>query len=554
MKNSALLIAVICFLSCISNAQTPDWLWAKSAGGTKSDFANSVSVDALGYKYIAGSFNSPTITFGSFTLVNADNTGYSDDIFLVKYDVSGNVIWAKNTNGLNAGEANSVAVDASGNIYLTGSFSSPDITFGSTVLTNSGNGSPDIFLAKYNSNGNVLWAKSAGGSGDDISYSVAVDSSGNAYVAGVFSSSSIIFGSDTLTNENNSDDDIFLTKYDFAGNVLWAKSFGGSSMDQTTSVAVDVSGNIYVAGGFTSSTISFGPDTLTNAGYYDIFLAKFDANGIVLWAKSAGGTDGDFAGSVEADTSGNIYIYGEFYSKTIIFGSDTLTNIDSTCITTDIFLTKYDPYGNVLWAKSAGGSGNDLACSVAVDVTGNTYLAGAIANTIIIGPDTLINEGGSDIFLAKFNINGIDLWAKRAGGIDNDLARSVAVDVTGNVYLTGYFQSPVIPFSSTTLINSDNSGFSADIFIAKLGTSSGINELGNSIDVTVFPNPAGNFIETETPPHSVINIFNIEGQLIRTIQANNTKSTVDISALTAGMYIIKVVTVKGIAVRKFVKQ
>jgi hypothetical protein len=225
MKKSILLFAVIsslCFLSTISYAQTPNWTWAKTAGGTSDDYSFSVAMDASGNTYVAGTFVSSTITFGTYTLTNAGIC----DMFVAKYDANGNVLWAKSEGGTAADEALSVAVDASGNIYMAGYFESPTITFGSYTLINTTTGSNlgDISLTKYDANGNVLWAKSAGGTQGDIAYSIAVDASGNTYMTGYFYSPILTIGSYTLTNAGI--DDAFLAKYDANGNVLWAESAG----------------------------------------------------------------------------------------------------------------------------------------------------------------------------------------------------------------------------------------------------------------------------------------------------------------------------------------
>ncbi|MFA5782356.1 MAG: SBBP repeat-containing protein, partial [Bacteroidales bacterium] len=465
MKKAILIFAAIsflCFLSKISYAQTPDWLWAKSAEGMGSDYAYSIAVDASGNTYVAGYFNSPTLSFGSDTLTNTSTGGSGYDVFLAKYDANGNVLWTKSASGTIDDYAYSVAVDDSGNIYVAGFFESSTLSFGSTTLTNAGD--CNIFLAKYDANGIVLWAKSAGGTYYDWAPSVAVDDSGNAYLTGCFYSPTITFGFTILTNAGSSD--IFLAKYDANGNILWAKSAGGTDEEVAYSVAVDASGNTYLAGYFESLTLTFGSDTLTNVDRWDMFLAKYDATGNVLWAKSAGGTSYDVAYSVAVDTSGNTYVAGYFSSFTISFGSTTLTNVSVGYA--DIFLVKYDASGNVLWAKSAGGASEDEATSVSVDASGNTYLAGYFwSPTITFGSTTLTNvnvNNYTDIFLAKYDANGNVLWAKSAGGTNYDEAYSVAVDTPGNTYVAGWFYSPTLIFGSTTLTNAG--GY--DMFLAKL--------------------------------------------------------------------------------------
>lgn len=192
------LIFVIAILN--SNAQSPNWQWAKNAGGASLDYAYSVATDVNGNTYVAGGFQSSSITFGTATLANAGG-GSVSDMFIVKYDATGNVLWAKSAGGTSADDAYSIITDASGNVYVVGYFQSSSITFGSTTLTNAG--AYDMFIVKYDASGNVLWAKSAGGTNHDAANSVITDASGNVYVAGYFQSSSITFGSATLTNVGN---------------------------------------------------------------------------------------------------------------------------------------------------------------------------------------------------------------------------------------------------------------------------------------------------------------------------------------------------------------
>jgi hypothetical protein len=554
------------------NAQAPAWQWAKNAGGMLDDQANSVAVDGSGNSYVAGYFDSQTITFGSTTLTNA-NTDSTGDIFLAKYNASGSVIWAKNAGGTGDDGASSVAADGSGNIYVTGSFTSPTITFGSITLTNAGSSTNDLFLAKYDASGNIIWAKSAGGAGDDGASSVAMDNSGNIYVAGGFTSPTITFGSTTLTIVGTGD--IFLVKYDANGNVLWAKNAGGiinnsNYNNAATSVAIDASGNSYVAGYFSSPTITFGSTTLTNTNTdtldynSDIFLAKYDANGNVIWAKKAGGSgdEDDDANSVAVDGSGNAYVVGFFDSNTITFDTTTLTNTGNF----DIFLVKYDANGNVIWAKGADSSGDDgLTFSVAVDGSGNSYVAGMFDSpSFTLGSNTLINAGDSNytfnMFLAKYDVNGNVLWAKSASetseGISDrvDEASSISVDASGNSYVAGSFESLTITFGSYTLTNADTTCRYVDIFVAKLGSNTGINEFTNSLNIVVYPNPATNSLTIESPQNGVIEITNIQGQLIKSFMATSNKTSIDVSAFPSGVYIIEVKTEKGIEVCKFVKE
>jgi hypothetical protein len=524
------------------------WLWAKSAGGTAAEAGNSVATDASGNAYVTGWFNSPTLTFGSHTLTNSGSG--LPDIFLAKYDTSGNVLWAKSAEGINEDIGYSVAVDASGNAYVSGYFISPTLTFGSDTLTNSGGDA--IFLAKYDASGNVLWAKSAGGTGGEVgySYSVAVDASGNAYLTGYFYSFTITFGYNTLTNAGY--DDIFLVKYDAGGNVLWAKSAGGTGYESGNSVAVDASGSAYVTGYYSSPSVIFGSDTLTNPGNGDIFLAKYDAGGNILWAKSAGGTGGGGGNSVAVDASGNAYVTGYYSSPAIIFGSDTLTNVGDY----DIFLAKYDAGGNVLWAKCAGGFINESGSSVTLDASGNAYVTGWFnSQTLTFGSDTLTNVDNGDIFLAKYDAGGNVLWAKSAGGNNVDIGQSAAMDASGNAYVTGWFNSQTLTFGLDTLTNTG----AADIFLAKIKSSSnlGFNEPTNTFGLSIYPNPAADKISIQTSGtayNSNLSIRNLNGQQLMQQEITDPTTTIDVSTLPSGIYLVKVIGENGVQVGKFVKQ
>src|ERR1035437_7007801 len=190
MKNIFLFAILLCV--CTSNCYSQNWLWAKSGkqtAGAGFDECNSVSADASGNVFITGTFFSPTLTFGSITLTNVNPSGSTSDVFIAKYDANGNVLWAKSVGG-EGDVCNSISADASGNVFITGWFSCSSITFGSTTLTNTGG--EDLFIAKYDAIGNVLWAKNAGGNSFfQHGYSVSADANGNVFVTGVFDSTTL---------------------------------------------------------------------------------------------------------------------------------------------------------------------------------------------------------------------------------------------------------------------------------------------------------------------------------------------------------------------------
>jgi hypothetical protein len=534
------VVILICFSGAIMKAQTPNWAWAKCAIDPSTDQANSVTTDVFGNVYITGNFGG-NIIFGSTTLSCSSYT----DIFLVKYDANGNVIWAKSAGGASNDVATSVTTDISGNIYITGSFNSLTISFGNTTLTNT-NGFSDIFIAKYDSSGNVIWAKSAGGSAADIANCITTDILNNVYIAGVFKSDTITFGTTFLLNTTADTNDIFFAKYDSSGNLLWAKSAGGTNNDYVTSIATDAFGNTYMIGNFLSPTITFESYTITNAGSSNIFLTKYDSAGNVVWVKSGVGTTSGLSNSVTINANQNIYVAGQF-GGSITFGSTTLISAGLE----DIFLTKYDTSGNVVWAKGFGSPAWEAANSVITDGAGNIYLAGAFDSTITFGTTTLaVDSIGKNIFLVKLDNSGNVLWAKSAGGNFalgcDDRPTSVISDSLGNVFVTGYFTGATINFGSIVLPN-DNSTFQ-NLFLAKIDGTTGINEISQfNNSILLSPNP---FTTTSTLTlqgtyhNPSLFIYNLLGQVVGTLHATalpNQQITIRRNNLPAGMYFYKLI-------------
>jgi len=505
-KTFLLFILALCSLALF--AQNEDWLWAKQAGGISGDKGYSIAVDAYGNSYITGYFRE-SATFGTTTLTSSSD--YGSDIFVAKMDINGNWLWAKQAGGTDYHGGYGIAVDANGNSYVTGYFSG-SATFGTTTLTSSGY--DDIFVAKLDSSANWLWAKQAGGTSSDIGYGIAVDAYGNSYVTGYFKSSSCSFGTITLTSSGY--EDIFVAKLDINGNWLWAKQAGGTSEDGGTSIAVDANGNSYVTGSFKESA-NFGTTTLTSSGSWDIFVAKIDHNGNWLWAKQAGGTDNDGGISIAVDDNGNSYVTGGFYGSSCSFS--TITLINSSIEYSDIFVAKIDYNGNWLWAKQAGGTGYDAGYGIAVDTNGNSYVTGEFDGSATFGTTTFTSSGGSDIFVAKLDSNGNWLWAKQAGGTDDDYGKGIAVDNNGNSYVTGYFWSSAT-FGTTTLTSSSDYG--SDIFVTKLGEVNSI-DLPDIISFngirSIYPNPFNPLTtidyEISMPADVKIEVYNNRGQLVR---------------------------------------
>lgn len=521
------MVAVLLFqiFNLEIQAQAPDFVWARQAGGTEGDAASRIAVDASGNSYVTGIFRG-IASFGTTDLTSSGNA----DIFIAKYDASGNVLWAKQAGGQDIDASKNIAVDNSGNSYITGEFQG-SATFGSITLNSSGN--YDAFIAKFDASGDVLWAKQSGGAGLEVGRGIAVDSSGNSYITGYFDGSAT-FDSTTLTSSGSYD--VFIAKYDATGNFQWAEGAGSSGEDFGRNVAIDGSGNSYITGTF-RGLASFGSTMVSSSGIEDIFIAKYDASGNVLWAKKAGGTNKDAASGIDVDDNGNSYITGEFQGNAT-FGSTMLT---STSFLPDIFIAKYDESGNVLWAKSAGGSNSDYGRNIEVDGSGKSFITGEFEGSASFGSTSLTTSGGVDIFIARYDDAGNALWATRAGGNLEDRAAGIALDGIGNTYISGYFIGEA-SFGNTTITSSGAS----DIYIAKLSTVTGIPNT-SGFHISTYPNPFGSFLTVTltTPDLATATLTDLLGrqvhrQVLIPEAAGATATLTPAHNLPSGAYLLRV--------------
>ncbi len=470
MRKIFLLLFFVIFSCFIGiSAPIPGWLWAKHTGGNGDDRSISMNRDASGNLYVTGVFHD-TIYFGNDTLMSA---GYAD-VFIGKYDSTGNPIWARSFGGSGNDGGMNITTDISGNVYITGGFNSDTMIVGGNMFMNGGNG--DVFIAKYDSLGTLLWIRTSGGTEQDYGAAVTTDLSGNSYLTGQFISLKIGFETDTLINTKTDIDsvssnvtaDIFIVKYDPNGHVVWAKKAGGFGDEWPTSVSNDAAGNFYVGGYFRSDTLVLGSTLLINPDTINLpemlFIIKYDPSGNIIWAKGTNGGSGQFLKSIYCDASSNFYITGLFGDTSVTFDAITLFVNGNN----DMFTVKYDSSGNVLWAKRAGGKDQDEGEFITTDAFGNVFVLGVFdSDTIIFENDTVFRTGpyllATDFFVVKYDLNGNVLWAKGGGSSFSEWSAGIAVDENGKVYLTGAFYEPTI-FGSDTLVNTGN----GDIFIACL--------------------------------------------------------------------------------------
>ncbi|WP_448528516.1 putative Ig domain-containing protein [Raineya sp.] len=484
--------------------------------------------------------------------------------------------WAGSSNVGNE-EGNAIAHDANNNVYVVGRFIGTLNFNGSSItVTASPNFNNNIFVAKYDANGNLLWAKRAGEGDDAQPWGVAV-SSDAVYVTGYFSgtmnfNTPAATGSNELTSAGGAD--AFLAKYDLNGNFQWARR-AGSTQNEASMSKVAVRGNdVYWLGTFLGTAnfntpAATGSNELTSAGGTDIFVAKYNNAGSLQWLRRAGGVFDEFPRGI-ATGIGGVYVVGDFYDSMNVNGSNTINasnagGCSSSC--SDGFLFRLDFSGGVQWTRRMGGGFADRTYDVKADEFGNVYVTGAffdVANfntPAATGSNELTSAGGWDIFVAAYDANsGNYQIGRRAGGSLDDVGQGIALGNNGKVFITGYFKSAIANFNtpsstgSNEITNSSGSG-TADMLVASFtyvnSTTMGFNwarsggstaddegraitySTGNErIWATGFYNGTATFSGQDTAPANLRDIFLVRYNECPNVTFNT--GTVPTSSLLVG--------------------
>jgi hypothetical protein len=385
------------------------------------------------------------------------------DIFLAKYNSSGSILWVKKAGGTGGDVGHAVASDASGNAYITGEFEKSS-TFGGVTI--SGHGYPnDVFVAKYNSSGSLLWVKKGGSWESDKGRGITAYG-GNVFVTGFFQNTADFDGKYISSAGGK---DIFFAKYDGNGVLQWLKRMGGSGSDEGLAITADNLGNIYVTGYF-SGTANFSGVSISSSGTHDIFIAKYTAEGVLQWVKKAGGGYSDFGRGIAADKYGRVFVTGVFRAYSNFGGINMSASGDG-----DAFIACYNSSGGVSWVKKGGGSSTDVSNAVTIDGASNVYISGYYGYGATFGSTYLSGVDKEEIFVASYTSTGAFRWAKKGGGYadeadsnsEQEAGLAVSADYSGNLYCSGDFRSNVV-LGTTTL----NKYAHNDIFVTRIGPSS----------------------------------------------------------------------------------
>ena len=482
MNKRILIGAVLCVSLMVNkNLQAQDHLyqWSIGQGYTSDDEALTMDVNNDGSVVIGGYFRN-TVDFDPGTGVENKTAVGGRDIFIQKLDSEGNLLWINNFGSSSDDEVISLETDVFGNVYATGYFGNTidfDPSAGEASLTSSG--AADIYVVKYDVDGNYEWAFSLGSGtfSNEFARKIALDSDGNVYVSG-YCRGTMDFdpGSGVAEYTAVGGVDVFVMKLDSDGNFIWMNGVGSTGNDE--SVGMDVSGdNVYVTG-YMSSSVDFNPsgtpEVLTSAGGWDVFIWKLDADGNHQWARNFGGTANEYCWSLEADNAGNISYTGTF-ENTVDFNPGVGTSELTSNGGSDIYLAKMSPDGDLIYAYNFGSAANDGGLGLSFDEYNSTYLTGYFTLSTDFdasaADNILTSEGGSDIFILKIDSLGNHIWAKRMGGSMDDGGIDSKINSEDELFVTGSFRSTADfdPSSGTEELTSLGQ---RDHFVVKLGECS----------------------------------------------------------------------------------
>jgi len=470
-----------------------NFIWAMALTGMVG--MRSIALDDSCNIYVSGSINDTSDMDpgpGTYYLTSA---GWSDICF-AKFDSSGNFNWAHHIGGISFDYSSTIMLGKGEGgrpeVYIAGSFGNATVDFdpgpGSFFLN--APGSYCMFVAKFSSSGDFLWAKAGGGYNSYITtMSFDPTASGAIYIAGTFTFTvDFDMGPGVLNLTAVGLSDIFVSKIDSVGNFIWAKQMGGSDFDEAYSIAVNTSGDVYTTGYFNTG-VDFDPGAgtynLTSNGGDDIFISKLNSSGNFIWAKAIGGFDFDNGSSIALGKTGSEdpYVTGTFVDTVDFDPGPGVFNLNADDIFGDIYIVRLDSAGNLVWAKQAG------------------------------GPNCLESSG------------------------------PIVLDVAGNAYTTGKFFGDTVMFGPITLFNT---GTNNEMYVARLDASvaTGMNEVSSAPGViNIFPNPFSSFTTLQSSTifkDATLTVYNIYGQQVKQLNHLNGQAiTFYRDELTSGMYFIQ---------------
>lgn len=495
----------------IFGKDTSQWFLPRKGGGAAHDEGRCIVADEAGNIFLAGTFGGNAV-FGSTSLTS---TG-GKDIFLAKYNHLGNLQWIQQIGGSLDDEVTGIGLDSIGNIFLSGSFRVMALFGGNQYFAQ---GESDAFLAKYSPTGILKWVQTGGGNFEDKALALYVVSDGSCFVTGYFQGNADFQGHNLISSGG---EDVFIARYNGAGVLDWIQQGGGLSPDRGHAVIYTIADEVVVTGIFQGNA-TFGNSSVTSAGDNDIFIARYDRYGNLLSLQSSGGIADDQPFGLDADEQNNIFISG-YFGATATFGGVNLTCAGSK----DVFVVKLNPSGNAIFAKRAGGSGEDIAYGLVYTPSGQIYITGKFSGSSQWDSFDLVSSGGSDIFICRLDSAGVFRMVKSTGNIGDDVSYDLTLDKQYNPIFIGNFTNSLL-LAGTTLISSGQS----DMIFA------GLKESTFYRAPTIIP------VTCESGNDGSIEVYIAGGTPDYTFQWSNGATTQNINEIPEGDYSLSISDTKG---------
>lgn len=627
------LSMLICLCSMSIGCQVPQFDWARDFGGSGSDKAYAAAVDVNGNLYSAGSFKN-SVDFDPGTSNDIHTSAGGSDAFLSKFDPNGNHLWTYTVGSADIWEEGySVITDDDTNVYFTGNFENTvDFDPGPSTFNLTSGGNLDVFIVKLSQHGEFIWAIQFSGTGEDQSNHLRMDALGNIYCSGTFQNT-VDFDPGVGTVSLSGDFyDLFLAKLDSDGNLIWVRSFGGPNSQHSDNLYVSDSGEILLTGAF-SNSIDVDPgsgiSTLTQYGWNNnSFLVSLDTDGNMLWFHHYFATDEFIIDAVTRDENGNILLAGNWLGTADFdYGSGTTSLF--TVGSHDAFILKLDPNGEFNFVKSVGYFYFEKVSDI-VTLNGKIYVTGQFILSMDMdpGPDVdLFNSTlDHDHFILILHENGDYIGGMQLAGMTSgEPGGGLSVTTTGELYMTSFFEnntdlnpeagnnysvssngekdafvlklitcpkpsislavdgvtlsttvsansyqwidcgkgnSPITGATSPTYMAEENSDFALVVTYDSYctDTSDCINVSSAGIKssqqtwLLAYPNPTTSLISLEFPIGTTFSLYNCMGQLLKSWEPTESSDILDLSEFPDGVYVLEAAQENGIEIHRFVKQ
>jgi hypothetical protein len=527
------------FVSLFKSSFSQQWKWLNQSGGNSSDKGISLDIDKFGNVYQTGTF----INSSNFGGKEISSSG-QEDIFISKYNFDGVILWTKKAGGAGKDAASALKIIDSKYIYLTGIFNE-SITFKNINLISKGG--TDYFLAKYDTAGNVIWAKSWGGARNDESSALAYDEEGNLYLTGF--SEYLPENISSLENKDQLRKNSFLTKLDENGNRIWHKTLKGS--DDFVATSVSYSGNFIAVAGYFLGKATLDKKSLKSNGEEDAFIAIYDDNGLCTHATGIGGIKNDRALGIALNEYDEIFITGS-NDLNYLIDNDSIKSNFSPLGGIDAFVAKFDNEGTVVWHKTIGGSGHDRGNSIAIDNKNRIFVTGNLGEESTL--DSIAASVPYKSFIVQLDEEGELKYASKSAGQGTDNTHSIATR-SNNLYVTGEFNKGI----DYENFNLESQGLN-DNYIARLSLQpkkDAHSKTAHSvIKVGMFPNPITTNLNILFQPSlddtfKTIEVLNSENEVLKREVITGRYLNINAKLYEEGEYSVKIETEEHLGVYHF---